>query len=344
MKRIFSAILAALTMVTMFSGCSQTSEEPERSEIFVMSTYVSQQVYGEQKAEAVKKVNELLVSLEKELSLYIEGSDIDRINKNAGIAPVEVSDYTYELVKKAKEYSELSEGRFDITIAPVTLLWAIDSDHPTVPEQAQLDEALKLVDYRKIQLDDEKKSVYLETKGMALDLGGVAKGYIAGRIWEEYQKYAIKTALVSIGGNICAYGLKPDGKPFKLGIRDPLSTVSTDIIGKLTVTDRIVATTGAYERYFEKDGKRYHHVLDPKTGYPVDSDLLSVTVICPDGGLADYLSTTLFIGGKALVSEYMNDSRFDLIVIDKDKKVTVSKEIQDQFELTAEGYELENLS
>lgn len=325
------------------------STEPEKTELFVMSTYVTQQIYGSQKKQAAQRVNELLTELDAKLSLYQPNSDISRINQNAGIAPVEVDEYTFELIQTAKRYSQLSGGtddskyrrRFDVTIAPVTLLWGIDTDHATVPTSEQLTTALALVNCENIQLDEENSTVYLKEKGMALDLGGIAKGHMARRIGEEYKKFDITSAMVSIGGNICVYGRKPGDIPYKLGIRDPKSSSSSAIMGTITVPeDLVLSTTGAYERFFEQDGVRYHHVLDPTTGYPADSDLLSVTVLCEDGGLADYLSTTLFIAGKEALASYLNDSRFDVIVIDSEGTVYLSDRIQSWFALTGDGYQM----
>ena len=305
-----------------------------------MSTLVTQQVYGTRKKEAMEAVNRLLSTLDKKLSLFIVDSDIDRINQNAGIAPVEVESDTFALVAQAKKYSELSKGRFDLTIAPVTLLWGIDTDNARVPSKEEIEEALTRVDYRNVQLNTEKQTVFLQNKGMKIDLGGIAKGFMAGVIGDEYKKYDIQSALVSIGGNICIYGVKPDGSPYTLGIRDPESASGEGLCGRLKASDEVVATSGAYERYFEKNGKRYHHIFNPKTGYPVESDLLSVTVIAKDGGLADYLSTTLYAAGSEFISSYLNDGRFSVIVVDAQKKVHVSKALAGRFELTGSGYEL----
>ena len=244
------------------------------------------------------------------------------------------------MIEKAKKYSELSQGRFDITIAPVTLLWGIDTDHARTPSPEEIREALLYVGYSRILLDAEKQTVFLQKQGMKIDLGGIAKGFISQAIGNEYQKFEIKSALVSIGGNICTYGKKPDGNAFTLGIRDPESVSGEGLCGKLKAFDTVVSTSGAYERYFEQDGKKYHHIFDPQTGYPAESDLLSVTVVSKDGGLADYLSTTLYAAGSSFIPNYLNDSRFSVIVIDNQKKVHISKTLADSFELAGDGYSL----
>lgn len=336
-------IIAFFCMVTIISltSCSLSQQKPYTSEVFVMSTYVTQQIYGKNGETALNNVKKLLNDLEKELSLFIENSDIDKINKNAGIKAVNVNDYTFNLVKTAKKYSELSNGKFDITIAPLTLLWGIDTENAHVPMQTEINEALKLIDYKNIILNEKDKSIMLAEEGMSLDLGGVAKGYIVDLIKKEYENQNIKSALVSIGGNVFAYGTKPDKSLFKLGVRDPNGVTGNEIMGKLKVKDKVVATTGGYERYFEQDGKIYHHILDVETGYPVKSDIVSVTVISDDGGLADFLSTSIFIEGKENINNFINDERFEVIIIDNTNKVYVSPSLMDDFEISNKDYSLE---
>ncbi len=337
MKRLI-VVLCAIIIVNL-TGCS-SSDKPYNTEIFAMSTYITQQTYGKNNKIASENVNTLLINLENQLSLFIDGSDIDKINKNAGVSSVKVKDYTFELVKTAKRYSELSGDRFDITIAPLTLLWGIDTEKARVPKQEEIDEALKLVDYKNIILNETEKSIMLAKKDMALDLGGIAKGYIVDRIKDEYQKQGITSALVSIGGNIVAYGTKPNKSLFTVGIRDPKGITGNELLGKLTVKDKVIATTGAYERYFEQDGIKYHHILDVNTGYPYPSDLAGVTIICEDGGLADFLSTTLFIAGKEHINDYINDDRFEVIIVDNENNVYISPSLKDSFEITNDSYTL----
>lgn len=335
--RRMAGILLVLAAAAGLSGCS---EEAASGEIFLMSTVITQMsVYGPQSGEAVEAVNDLLRELDQKLSLYQEDSEINRINRAAGEAPVSVSDYTFRLLQEAKGYSELSGGRFDITIAPVSLLWGIDTDHARIPEPDGLAQALQLVDYRKLILNEEEQTAFLEREGMSIDLGGIAKGYMAAAIGETYAAYGVTGALVSVGGNICTYGRKPSGEPFVLGIRDPLQESANAILGKLEVTgNTVVATSGAYERYLEQDGVRYHHILDPQTGYPAETDLLSVTVVSADGGLADFLSTTLFMAGRETVKEYLDHPDFQVIAVDQDRRIWLSDALADAFTLLSATY------
>lgn len=320
-------------------SCNETSETEFTSEIFVMNTFVSQKVYGSNAKKAIKQVNECLITLEKELSLYEENSDIYNINKNAGISPVKVNTYTLELLKAAVEYSEKSQGLFDITIAPLTILWGINSDNPKVPQSEEILQAVSLVNYRDLEIDFENQTAFLKKSGMSIDLGGIAKGYIVNEIQKIYNENGIASALISIGGNIYTYHKKIDGNDYTLGIRDP-NGMANDYIGKLKCHDAVVATTGAYERFFEQGGIKYHHILSTQTGYPVDSDLLSVTVVSKDGGLADFLSTTLFISGSQQIEKYLNCNDFSVIVIDKNNQIYISEKLKNNFEITNSDYKL----
>lgn len=339
MKKYVSILCIFAIISGLFLSCKNQNNEYATSEIFVMNTIVSQKVYGKNREKAIESVEAKLKELENELSLYISDSDVNKINEKAGIEPVKVNDYTFDLIKTAKEYCELSRGIFDITIAPIAKLWGITSENPKVPQQQEIDNLLPLVNYNNVILDSDKKTVFLKEKGMEVDLGGIAKGYVNDAIKNIYDELEIPSALLSIGGNVFAYHTKPDNSLYTVGIRDPQGTPN-DIVGKLEIKDKILSTSGAYERFFEQDGKIYHHILDTKTGYPAESDLLSVTVISEDGGLSDFLSTTLFIAGKQYINQYINHDKFSVIVIDKENNVYVSDNLKGSFELTNDKYKL----
>lgn len=330
------SIALTLLIAVLFTGCST---KPNTSEIFVMNTYVTQTVYGRSKntQKAIDEVNTFLITAENLLSTYVVGSDVDKVNQNAGVQAIKVDSFTIDLFVKANQYCEATDGRFDITIAPLSKLWGITGDSPRVPAQAEIDSTVELIDYSSIVLDVPNSTAFLAKEGMQLDLGGIAKGYVCTEIREIYKKNNVDAGLVSIGGNIMTYGKKTDGSQFVMGIRDPNGS-ATDILGKLKSEDTVIATTGGYERYFEENGKVYHHILDPQTGYPVESDLISVTVISKDGGLADFLSTALFIQGSDQMEKYLNHEAFSVIVVDKNNNVYISDNIKSSFELTAEGY------
>lgn len=311
---------------------------------FVMDTFVDQKLAGPKSQQAVEAVNQQLRAFEKRISAYDLSSEISKINQNAGIAYVQVSEETFSILQLAKEYSALSEGLFDITIGPLVELWNITGENPRVPEQQEIQKALELVDYRDVLLQEENYRVMLRRKGQKLNLGGVAKGMAGALAMESAKALGVHAGYLSVGGNIFTIGKKKDGASYRFGVRDPRGEAS-DYIGVVELTDTTMATSGDYERYFEKDGVRYHHILHPDTGYPGDSDLISVSVICKDGGLADFLSTALFLAGREKAMSHAKEGGFECILIDRDKNVYLSDGMKDCFTPNGEnaGYRFVNL-
>ncbi len=297
---------------------------------YAMNTVVEQKWYGENADSVYAGVEALIRELEGGLSMHLPKSEIMAINQNAGVQPVQVSQRTFDLLYRAKELSNQSGGSFDITIAPLVELWGITSDHPRVPGEEELAAALALVGVEELELDTEGRTAYLPRQGMAIDLGGIAKGWACDQIRDYALAQGVERGYVSLGGNLMVIGKKPDGSDFLFGLRDPQGDAS-EYIGTLTLEGLTMATTGGYERYFEQDGVRYHHVLDPQTGRPAESDLLSVTVISPDGTLADYLSTVLFIQGREAAIAVANEEAFSLVIVDREGNVYLSPALKGVF-------------
>ena len=329
----------ALSIVLYLAGFTPESrEEPEdyggfRSGItYAMNTVIEQKWYGESADTVYTGMETKIREIESALSLHLSQSEIAAINENAGVQPVEVSQRTFDLLQRAKELSEQSDGAFDITIAPVVELWGITSDHPHVPTDEELAQAMALMGLEDLVLDEEACTAYLTRPGMAIDLGGIAKGWTADQLREYARELGAERGYVSLGGNLMIIGERPDGDPFKFGLRDPQGDAST-YLGTVTLEDACtMATTGGYERYFEEDGIRYHHVLDPRTGYPADSDLLSVAVISKDGTLADYLSTTLFVQGLEAAKAAAGSEDYALVMVDQENNVWISGSLRGNFE------------
>ena len=329
----------ALSIVLYLAGFAPESrEEPEdyggfRSGItYAMNTVIEQKWYGESADTVYTGMETKIREIESVLSLHLSQSEIAAINENAGVQPVEVSQPTSDLLQRAKELSEQSDGAFDITIAPVVELWGITSDHPHVPTDEELAQAMALMGLEDLVLDEEACTAYLTRPGMAIDLGGIAKGWTADHLREYARELGAERGYVSLGGNLMIIGERPDGDPFKFGLRDPQGDAST-YLGTVTLEDGCtMATTGGYERYFEEDGIRYHHVLDPRTGYPADSDLLSVAVISKDGTLADYLSTTLFVQGLEAAKAAAGSEDYALVMVDQENNVWISGSLRGNFE------------
>ena len=329
----------ALSIVLYLAGFAPESrEEPEdyggfRSGItYAMNTVIEQKWYGESADTVYTGMETKIREIESALSLHLSQSEIAAINENAGVQPVEVSQRTFDLLQRAKELSEQSDGAFDITIAPVVELWGITSDHPHVPTDEELAQAMALMGLEDLVLDEEACTAYLTRPGMAIDLGGIAKGWTADQLREYARELGAERGYVSLGGNLMIIGERPDGDPFKFGLRDPQGDAST-YLGTVTLEDGCtMATPGGYERYFEEDGIRYHHVLDPRTGYPADSDLLSVAVISKDGTLADYLSTTLFVQGLEAAKAAAGSEDYALVMVDQENNVWISGSLRGNFE------------
>lgn len=312
---------------------------------FVMDTFVDQKFSGKQSGLAVEKINELLKNFENRFSAYVSSSEISRINQNAGLSYIQVSEETFDFLKTAKEYCKRSQGLFDITIGPLVDLWDITGENPRVPDEREIQSVLKRVNYEDLLLREEDHSVMLRQEGQKLNLGGMAKGTAGVLAIETAKSYGVHSGYLSVGGNIFTIGRKEDGSAYRFGVRDPRGAAS-DYIGIVELTDTTMATSGDYERYFEEDGVRYHHILNPDTGYPGNSDLISVSVICPDGGMADFLSTTLFLAGKEAAMAYAQSDFFDFILVDRKNNVYLSDGILPYFTPNeqAEGYHFVNVS
>ncbi len=342
------AAAAIVTLVLMPKG-PQTAPpqniEPSTQDGILMDTYMKQTTYdtSEDVGDKLRQMFEYLSAFEAKTSAYRQNSEISKINDYSGVMAIEVSDEVYRMLARSKELCLQSNGRFDITVGPLVKLWNINGDSPGVPEESQINIMKKRVNIKKLTLDSKKKTAKLDNPYMSLDLGGVAKGFACDLAREKYKEIGLSSCLLSLGGNIYSFGTKPDGTAFIIGLRDPLGEAE-DIFGTVTAPDQVISTTGGYERYFEENGIRYHHVLDPKTGYPAKTDLLSVTVIAKEGILADYLSTNLFIGGKAEVLKNLNQENFDIVAIDTDKKIYLSEGIKRNFRLAEDSaYQLANM-
>lgn len=284
-----------MLLIISQTGCA--AKGPVSEEFFCLDTVCMISVYGQSQKTAESVIAEA-ISLCKEyeglLSRTIEDSDVYKIN-TAGGAPVAVSDDTISVIEKGIELGNVSGGKFDITIGAVSDLW--DFKNGIVPDDADIKTALKTVDYKQIEISGNR--VCLGIEGAQLDLGGIAKGYIADCVTELLQDRGVESAIINLGGNVVAIGEKEAGVPWSVGIERPYSD-RTEIVGMLKAADETVTTSGIYERCFEKDGRMYHHVLDPETGYPMETAAQAVTVQGPVGMSAesDAFGTMFLMMGK----------------------------------------------
>ncbi len=334
----------ALAMVLALTSCSLNhilqKEEMAHIQIFAMDTFMDLKAWGENGQEAVLQAEQEINALERKLSNTIAQSEISAINQNAAKQAVPISDDTLYLLKEAKEMYDFTQGAFDITIFPVAEAWGFTKDIKKVPDEQTLAQKLHLVDMEKLQIDETNKTAFLQEEEMAIDLGGIAKGYTSDKVNEIFEKNGVTSAVISLGGNVSVLGTKEDGSKWKVAIQDPLHTEG--YAGVLYVEDTSVVTSGGYQRFFEENGKKYHHIIDPKTGRPAEAGLLSVTIVCKNGTKADALSTSLFIAGLEKGWEMWKASQdFGAVFITEEKEIYVTSNIADDFEIDVNaGYTL----
>lgn len=261
---------------------------------FALGTVNTISLFGMNNEEALNRAYLRVLEINDRMSAFKEYSDVMKINRKAGIETQKINTDTFEVLRHALKFSRASKGAFDITVRPLTALWGFGTKQNYIPDRKQLEEALHLINYEDLELDEENYTAYLRKKGQSIDLGGIAKGYAADEVRQILQQYEIEDALINLGGNIIAMGHNPSGAPWRIGVQNPLS-LRGQYIGTVKVVDRTIVTSGSNEQFFIKNGVRYHHILDPHTGYPANNQLLSVTVVCEHSIDADAITTALFI-------------------------------------------------
>ena len=322
MKRLVCTLL----MLLLLSACDA---KPVRQQFFAMDTLMSITAYGKDAGEAVTAATARVNQLEGLLSRTRTSSDVTALYLAAPEA-VPVSENTLQVLALAQEWHAKTDGAFDVTIAPVTTAWGFGGGGEyQVPSPKKLKELLTMVDGSSLILTDTTAA--LPAKGMEIDLGGIAKGYAGAQAEQVLRRYGIQSALLDLGRNITVIGTKPDGKPWRIAVQDPANPDGT--VGVLSLQDCSAVTSGGYQRYFEQDGVVYHHIIDPRTGYPADSGLISATVVCADSTLADLLSTAVFVLGEdAALNLWRTEGGFDLILITDDGRMVVTGGLSELFE------------
>ncbi len=316
MKKILLSIFTAIVLCILLTSCN--SEKKATETATCMDTIVTVTCYAEddQKAqEAAKAAVAEIQRIEFLLSAHIEGSEIYEINKNAFKEPQKLSYETEKVLTKALEICRLTGGAFDISIKPLAELWNIKSENPSVPSDDEIATAKEKTDYTSIEISNGYIS--FKKEGMKIDLGGAAKGYAADKAAEVLKSHGIKNALLDLGGNVYAMGQSEKKAPWKIGLQDP-DSARGEYFAVEELSNKTCVTSGSYERYFEKDGKIYHHIINPETGYPADSGLISVSVVGDSSFDADMLSTAIFVMGEKKFEAIKSDFNFDkYIVVDK---------------------------
>lgn len=349
MKKKWAVLPLLLAAGLLLGGCfGEAAKEPiqetakeasvyDKSDI-AMGTVVTERIYT-QGEDQTSEIIELLSEVEhRYLSWREADSDIGKINQLAGNGPISVNGPTMGYLKETLQIAEKSNGAFDPTMGELTQLWDVEAKNPQVPSGKKIRQYLKDSGYEKIQIDSVQNQVELEDD-CSIDLGAVGKGIgcdETARFLKEDPK--VQGAVIAVGGSILTLGSKLDGTSWKVAIRDPRGG-QEDLLGMLDLEgENYVSTSGDYEKYFMQDGKRYHHILDPATGYPADAGLISVTVLGENGLVSDGLSTACFVLGMEKGIELLKEYQAEGIFVDGEKQVYVTEGLMENFELTASGY------
>lgn len=321
------------------AGSASGASSIKQQTYFIFDTIVTVKIYDELAGDAqFKDIEAILKEIDHKMNRQDKESEISKVQAASGKQAVAVSQDTFDIIATSLDYAKRTGGMFDPTVGPIVDLWGIGSEHAKVPDPAELKQNLELVDYRDVTLNPDKREVKLEKEGMELDLGSIGKGYAADRIADYLRKSGFESAIVDLGGNIFAVGPKPGGKDWIIGVQDPDETRGNQI-GKMTVQNKTIVTSGVYERYFVENGKHYHHILNPMTGYPIENNLSSVTIVTSSSTHADALSTSTFALGLDEGMKFIESNpEAEAIFITTDHKVYCTPGIKDIFELTNSNY------
>lgn len=323
------AVVVAGSMV--LAGCAQRAPLSHTEEILWTTCTIT--LYDHADTQTLDGAFQRLREIHGRMSVGLPGSELDAIAAAAGKGPVHVTDDVFTVTQKALQLARLSNGLFDPTVGPLIKVWKINKDNPEVPKPADIAAARALVNWRDVELDDAAKTIFLKRPGMELDLGGLVKGYAADEAIRILSARGVRSAIIDLGGDIFAMGHGQSGQPWRIGVQDP-GAGRGNYLGIARVIDKTVVTSGVYEHFFMKDGKRYHHLMDTRTGYPVDNGLVSVTVITSSSMDADGFGLALFCMGKTDGIRLGSKLGLGVVMVDSNHKVYVTPGTKDYFAIT----------
>ncbi len=336
---LFFVALGIFLCMTLFPRPS--SFTPSSVQFYALGTFIRLQAWGAEAPEALKAAETSIREVEKRFSRYRASSEVALLSGSSGEGEKPFSAESLFVLSEALRYAELTKGAFDPTIGPLTKLWSIGTPEERLPSPETIEKARNLVDYRDFRIFPDRGTALLARKGQALDLGGIAKGYAGDKARKVLEEHGISRALLDMGGNIVTLGTKPGGAPWKIGIQNPLEPRG-NYLGILSLSEASVVTSGNYERYFEKDGKRYHHILDPRTGYPASQNLLSVTVMSESSLSGDALSTGLYVLGLERGLELAESLEgVEALFVTSDRRVLGTSGMASCFTLTEGSFSFE---
>ncbi|WP_212977102.1 FAD:protein FMN transferase [Paenibacillus azoreducens] len=333
------------------SGSGQEAKAESKETAFYSETYiifdtvVNVKLYGEHaKPSQLEDIKHLMEDMDQKLSRTLETSEIYKVNQAAGKQAVQVSQDTFDVVQKALDYAVSTGGLYDPTVGPLVSLWNIGNEGAHVPSKPELNKAIQLIGFKDVEMNREERTIKLLRPSMALDLGGIGKGYAADRIAAYLKSQQVDSAMINLGGSsIIALGSKPGGQSWNIGLQDPDQTRGK-ALGNVHIKNKTVDASGVYERFFIENGVKYHHILDPRTGFPSRSGLKSVTLICDSATDADALSTAVFIMGLDEGMKYIEkQSGVEAFFITEDNKIYETSGLKEQIRFTNPEYTVKTL-
>ena len=327
-KLLFFSLIFILLCLCGCASKENTSVPSHSKDFFAMDTHMRITVYGENKSQLPELAEKEIKRLEALLSAHTKTSELAQLKAKRSL---KLSAETASLVEHSLKLNKAMQGAFDITLAPISKLWGFPNGPYHVPTDAELKASLKATGMQKIVFDKTSRTCTLTDDQVSLDLGGIAKGYAAEKAAELLTKQGCQSAVLNLGGNVKVLGTKPGGALWHIGVQHPDN--KDGYLGVLALRDNSVVTSGDYERYFEADNVRYHHILNPQTGLPANNSLRSVTIVCPDSTQADSLSTALFVLGPRKAIDYWQQHKkeFNLILYTTAGKVLISEELAPSF-------------
>lgn len=342
MKKFLALALIIIYSSTILTGCFSDERLSYISNSNLkFGTVVSLKIYGYTDESIFQEIWDLMDDMEAQYSPTIASSAVAKFNASRSTEPFKMPTDVVKMAAISQEYSRETDGLFDITTYPLTKLWNITSDTPKVPSSIDIIKAQLLVDYRSLEVNTADNTLTKRLPELEIDLGAIAKGYAADQIATHLKEKGIQRAIVNLGGNIFALGSKDDKHPWNIGIQDPLNETG-NAFALIAAKNKSIVTSGTYERFFEVDGKRYHHILNPKTGSPVDNELIAITIISDQSVIGDALSTSIFALGLEKGMAYIkNHKELSAIFVTKDKKVYLVGDVQKSFELKDTTYTLQ---
>lgn len=338
---LFFVLVSIIISILVIYDKIYKQEKPFENTSLAMGTYVQQTVYGKKSELAAKAAIKDISDLENLISWRIENSQIAKINSNAGEDWVSLDGKTLDILLKSVDVSKKSMGYYDLTILPISNLWDFGGDNQKVPSIKEIENNLPLVGYKNLKINEDVKRAKLLEKGSGIDLGAVGKGTACDVAIESYKNNGADYGLIAVGGSIGVYGTKPNKTPWNIAIRNPFKGLeSTDSIAIIKIRDGFLSTSGSYEKCFEENGTTYHHILNPKTGYPVETDLVAVTVLHSNGTMSDLLSTACFVLGKESSIPILEHYGAQAIFIDKNKNIYATDKILNNITVVNEEYKI----